>query len=152
MNLVKPLSDLARQMTGPFFVSLPNGNEYVTIITAKGGFNVIVKHFITDDGESPLEKWLKKNRAAMGKVLAVTQRLQDGNLSSVKWLSGRPGIGEYRVDWGAGLRIYLMQDGDEIIILLCAGFKDSQDKDLKRAEQYRAEYLKGGKKDASRKH
>lgn len=123
------------------------------LFSGKGGFNVKVKYYIKEGGESPLEKWLKKNRAAMGKVMAATQRLTDGNMSAVKWLSGRPGIGEYRVDWGAGLRIYLMQDGDEIIILLCAGFKDSQDKDLTRAEQYRADYLKGGKKDASsRKH
>ncbi|MGK0743556.1 type II toxin-antitoxin system RelE/ParE family toxin [Yokenella regensburgei] len=140
-------------LTGHFFTHLPNGNEYVTIDLSKGGFNVIVKHYITEEGESPLEKWLKKNRAAMAKVMTATQRLTDGNLSSVKWLSGRPGIGEYRVNWGAGLRIYLMQEGNEIIILLCAGFKDSQDNDLKRAEQFRAEYLKRGKKDASnRKH
>jgi putative addiction module killer protein len=132
---------------------LQNGNKYITIFKVKGRFAVKVKHYIKEGGESPIEKWLKKNRAAMGKVMAATQRLTDGNMSAVKWLSGRPGIGEYRVDWGAGLRIYLMQDGDEIIILLCAGFKDSQDKDLTRAEQYRADYIKGGKKDASsRKH
>ncbi|MEQ9720920.1 hypothetical protein ABQG65_06930 [Yersinia alsatica] len=59
-----------------------------------------------------------------------------------KWLSGRPGIGEYRVNWGAGLRVYLMKDGDEIIILLSAGFKDTQDSDLDKAQSYRADYLK----------
>ncbi|AXC83304.1 hypothetical protein LFZ48_07625 [Salmonella enterica subsp. salamae serovar 56:z10:e,n,x str. 1369-73] len=32
----------------------------------------------------------------------------------------------YRINWGAGLRVYLIQDGDEIVILLCAGFKDCQ--------------------------
>ncbi|EBL8323755.1 hypothetical protein DMT28_00275 [Salmonella enterica] len=32
----------------------------------------------------------------------------------------------YRINWGAGLRVYLIQDGDEIVILLCAGFKDRQ--------------------------
>ncbi|EBN8528515.1 hypothetical protein D1X48_06745 [Salmonella enterica] len=32
----------------------------------------------------------------------------------------------YRMNWGAGLRMYLIQDGDEIVILLCAGFKDRQ--------------------------
>ncbi|TNV17888.1 type II toxin-antitoxin system RelE/ParE family toxin [Buttiauxella sp. B2] len=110
-----------------------------------------VKYYETEDGDIPLEKWLTKNKAAMAKLFAVTQRLKDGNMSSVKWLSGRPGIGEYRVNWGAGLRVYLMQDGDEIVILLCAGFKDSQDKDLARAETYRADYLRG-KKYASGRH
>lgn len=100
-----------------------------------------IKYYETPEGVIPLQKWLSKNRAAISKVLAVEERLKLGNLSSVKWLSGRPGIGEYRVNWGAGLRVYLMQDGDEIIILLCAGFKDSQDKDLDKAQQFRAEYL-----------
>lgn len=42
-----------------------------------------VKHYIKEDGESPLEKWLKKNRSAMGKVMAATQRLSDGNRALV---------------------------------------------------------------------
>lgn len=112
---------------------------------------MLVKYYEAGDTTSPLEKWLKKNRAAIPKLFTITQRLKDGNMSSVKWLSGRPGIGEYKLNWGAGLRVYLMQDGDEIIILLCAGFKDSQDKDLDNAERYRADYL-GRKKNASRGH
>ncbi len=35
-----------------------------------------------------------------------------------------------------------MQDGDELIILLCAGDKSAQDKDLDNAEKYRKCYLK----------
>lgn len=46
------------------------------------------------------------------------------------------------INWGAGLRVYLMKDGDEIIILLCAGFKVTQDSDLDKAQSYRADYLK----------
>ncbi len=41
-----------------------------------------------------------------------------------RWL--RIGGLPYRINWGAGLRVYLIQDGDEIVILLCAGFKDRQ--------------------------
>ncbi|WP_174634420.1 type II toxin-antitoxin system RelE/ParE family toxin [Yersinia thracica] len=101
-----------------------------------------IKYYTTPDDVIPLQKWLSKNRSAISKVLAVEERLKLGNLSSVKWLSGRPGIGEYRVNWGAGLRVYLMKEGDEIIILLCAGFKDTQDSDLDKAQSYRADYLK----------
>ncbi|HCL5256815.1 TPA: hypothetical protein N2G22_002426 [Salmonella enterica] len=35
-----------------------------------------------------------------------------------------------------------MQDGDEIVILLCADFKDRQNNDLDAAEKYRADYLR----------
>ncbi|CNJ46147.1 MULTISPECIES: type II toxin-antitoxin system RelE/ParE family toxin [Yersinia] len=101
-----------------------------------------IKYYTTSDGVIPLQKWLSKNRSAISKVLAVEERLKLDNLSSVKWLSGRPGIGEYRINWGAGLRIYLMKEGDEIIILLCAGFKDMQNSDLEKAQRYRADYLK----------
>ena len=34
----------------------------------------------------------------------ATYRLQMGNTSNVKWISA---IGEYRIDWGPGYRIYL---------------------------------------------
>lgn len=37
-----------------------------------------------------------------------------GNTSSVKWFDG---IGEYRIDWGPGYRIYLARDGDKLILL-----------------------------------
>lgn len=42
-----------------------------------------------------------------------------------RWLRIGGGL-PYRINWGAGLRVYLIQDGDEIVILLCAGFKDRQ--------------------------
>lgn len=100
-----------------------------------------VKYYQKPDGTIPLKKWIKKNIAAAGKLLAAEARLSEGNMSSVKWLSGCPGIGEYKINWGAGLRIYLMQDGEELIILLCAGFKGSQQKDIEQAEKFRAEYL-----------
>ncbi|HBU8851328.1 hypothetical protein KDV48_09090 [Citrobacter sedlakii] len=75
-----------------------------------------IKYYTDENDVSPLEKWLAKNRAAIPKVFTAVERLRSGNTSSVKWLSGRPGIGEYRINWGAGLRVYLMQDGDEIVI------------------------------------
>ena len=31
------------------------------------------------------------------------------------------GIGEYVLDWGPGYRIYLMTDGDDLIVLLGGG-------------------------------
>jgi putative addiction module killer protein len=60
-----------------------------------------------------------------------------GNTSSVKWFSG---IGEYRIDWGPGYRIYLAKDGDGLIILLGGGTKKSQRADIDRAKAMWAEY------------
>lgn len=60
-----------------------------------------------------------------------------GNTSSVKWMGT---IGEYRIDWGPGYRIYLMQDGDALIILLGGGTKKGQQRDIGRAKALAGEY------------
>ena len=48
--------------------------------------------------------------------------------------------GEYRIDWGPGYRIYLMQDGDALIILLGGGTKKGQQRDIARGQALAAEY------------
>ena len=41
-----------------------------------------------------------------------------GNTSAIKWFEG---IGEYRIDWGPGYRIYLAKDGESLIVLFGGG-------------------------------
>ncbi len=64
-------------------------------------------------------------------------RLELGNTSNIKWFDG---IGEYRIDWGVGYRIYLAQDGQQLIILFGGGTKKSQQKDIDNAKSLYAEY------------
>ena len=56
--------------------------------------------------------------------------MQQGNLSNVEWFRG---IGAYKIDFGAGWRIYLARDGIELIVLLGGGSKKGQQKDIDRA-------------------
>ncbi len=44
-------------------------------------------------------------------------------------------IGELRVDTGPGYRVYFVQRGKALIVLLCGGDKSTQRKDIKRAIQ-----------------
>lgn len=49
-------------------------------------------------------------------------------------------VGEYRIDWGPGYRIYLAKDGDKLIILLGGGTKQRQQSDIVRAKVLWVEY------------
>lgn len=61
-----------------------------------------------------------------------------GNLGDVK--SVGDGVHELRLAFGPGYRIYFGADGDELIILLCGGDKGSQDKDIRKAKEFLADY------------
>ena len=56
--------------------------------------------------------------------------LADGDSPFGEWFRG---IGEYKIDWGPGLRIYLAKDGLKIIILIGGGNKKRQQKDIDQA-------------------
>ena len=64
------------------------------------------------------------------KVSVAAARMERGNLSNVEWFRG---IGEYKIDWRPGFRIYLAKDGLKIIILLGGGSKKHQQKDIDEA-------------------
>ena len=64
-------------------------------------------------------------------------RLELGNTSSVKWFDG---IGEYKIDWGPGYRIYLARDGDMLVVLFGGGTKRGQQDDIAQAKMLHAEY------------
>ncbi|WP_253273061.1 type II toxin-antitoxin system RelE/ParE family toxin [Halomonas sp. PR-M31] len=73
----------------------------------------------------------------MAKVATAEYRMSMGNTSSIKWFEG---IGEYRIDWGPGYRIYLARDGEELIILFGGGTKKRQKADIDNAKALRDEY------------
>lgn len=65
-------------------------------------------------------------------------RVAQGNFGDVKSIGG--GLSELRIHYGAGYRIYYIMRGREIIILLCAGGKSDQKKDIKKAKILAEEY------------
>lgn len=97
-----------------------------------------VQEYMREDGSVPFARWLKKlNHHAAAKVITALARLELGNTSNIKWFSG---IGEYKINWGAGYRIYLLLDGNELIILLGGGTKESQQNDIQQAVSLAKEY------------
>ena len=90
-----------------------------------------IRELLLEDGSSPYSDWFGSLPAdAAAKVATANLRMQQGNLASVEWFRG---IGEYKIDFGPGWRIYLAREGMQIIILLGGGSKKGQQRDIDRA-------------------
>ena len=61
------------------------------------------------------------------------RRMEKGNPGDSK--SVGQGILEMRIDYGPGYRIYYIQRGTQIVILLCGGDKRTQQEDIKQAQK-----------------
>jgi len=106
-----------------------------------------VQEYLQEDGSSPYQEWFNSlDTQAAAKVTVAKSRLELGNTSNVKWFDG---IGEYKIDWGPGYRIYLAQDGKQLIVLFGGGTKKNQQSDINRARELYQEY-KRRKKEISK--
>lgn len=99
---------------------------------------ISVEEYVREDGSSPYRTWFnRQNAVAAAKLAVATVRVSRGATSSIKWFGG---IGEIRVDWGPGYRIYLAADGDSLIVLFGGGTKATQKADIANARALHAEY------------
>lgn len=99
---------------------------------------MIVREYIKEDGSIPFKWWFDGlDYQAAAKVAVALARLESGHTSSIKWFSG---LGEYKIDWGPGYRIYFLQDGGDLIVLLGGGAKKQQPKDIEKAKALLKEY------------
>ena len=62
---------------------------------------------------------------------ARIDRAEDGNLGDCEPVG--EGVLEMRIHYGPGYRVYFVQRGIEIVILLAGGNKSTQSKDIKSA-------------------
>src|SRR5512132_2189044 len=100
--------------------------------------SIRVVEYIRADTSNPYQRWFDSlDRHAATKVAMARSRLELGHTSAIKWFGG---IGEYRIDWGPGYRIYLAQDGESLIVLFGGGTKQGQRADIARARALYDEY------------
>jgi putative addiction module killer protein len=73
------------------------------------------------------ESWFDslRDRKAQARINARIRRLSLGDPVDVKPVGS--GVSELRVDYGPGCRVYFMQRGDILAVLLCGGDKRKQD-------------------------
>ena len=72
-----------------------------------------------------------RDRKARARIDVRVRRLSLGNPGDVKPI-GR-GVSELRIDYGPGYRVYFVQRGPMLIILLAGGDKRTQERDIKKA-------------------
>jgi len=84
-------------------------------------------------------KWLSgiSDPRAAQRIAQRIVRLQSGLFGDVKAVG--LGISELRIDYGPGYRIYFVQRGRVLIILLCGGDKQTQTRDIKKAKALAAD-------------
>ena len=77
--------------------------------------------------------WLAnlKDERARARIIARIDRLSLGNPGDVKPVG--QGVSEMRIDYGPGYRVYFVQRGEVLIVVLAGGSKKTQSKDIELA-------------------
>lgn len=79
-------------------------------------------------------KWFDglRDRITRARIDIRIRRLSLGNAGDAKPVGD--GVSELRVDHGPGYRVYFIQRGEVVIVLLAGGDKSTQDKDIRTAK------------------
>ncbi|RKU21845.1 addiction module killer protein [Candidatus Poribacteria bacterium] len=99
-----------------------------------------LKFYRTPNGRMPFIEWYNtiQDRSVRSRIQKRLDRLEDGNFGDSK--SVGEGVFELRSHFGAGYRIYFAEVENTIVLLLCAGDKSSQARDIQRAKEYWSQY------------
>lgn len=78
--------------------------------------------------------WLAglRDDRARARILKRLDRAASGNLGDVAPVG--EGVSEMRIFYGPGYRVYFVQRGSELIVLLCGGDKSTQGADIEEAK------------------
>ena len=80
-------------------------------------------------------KWFDglKDRRAKARIQARIDRVEMGNFGDVAPVG--EGVSELRIFYGPGYRVYFIQQGSVVVILLSGGDKSTQSSDIARAKE-----------------
>jgi putative addiction module killer protein len=97
-------------------------------------------HMIELVKSASFDRWLidLKDVRARARIEVRIRRMSLGNPGDVKPVGA--GVSEMRVDYGPGYRVYFMQRGLVVIVLLCGGEKSTQARDIARAKSIAAQW------------
>ena len=75
-------------------------------------------------------RWFRRLRDRQARV-RIDSRCPLGNPGDVR--PAGEGVSEIRINYGPGYRVYFVQRGQTLVVLLAGGDKDSQTRDIRRA-------------------
>lgn len=86
------------------------------------------------------DAWLRglKDRQTRNRIVGRIIRMENGNLGDVKPVGS--GVSEARLQFGPGYRLYFIQRGPVMIVLLCGGDKSTQSDDIAEAIRLASEW------------
>jgi putative addiction module killer protein len=93
----------------------------------------VIKTDVFDDWLSGL-----RDRRAKARINARIRNISLGNFGDVEPVGD--GVSESRIFYGPGYRVYFIQQGEIIVVLLNGGDKKSQKRDIKQAKQLAKEW------------
>ena len=102
----------------------------------------------TSTGKEPYTEWEESlDYSALSRIDARLTRIEKtGNFGICEPVGD--GVFELKFDFGPGYRVYFGYKTDNVLVLLCGGYKKGQQRDIEKAKEYWHEYLspKRGKK------
>lgn len=106
----------------------------MTTLVVRAAFDNYSLQMIELIRSATFDRWLSglRDRRAVARIAARLDRMAAGNPGDVQPV--REGVSELRINYGPGYRVYFIQRGPVLIILLCGGDKSTQSKDIRQAK------------------
>jgi len=99
-----------------------------------------IAYYVAASGRRPFAEWLLalKDRNAAARIQVKIDRLRMTSFRDFKSL-GR-GLMELRIDAGPGFRVYFSLESSGLVLILLAGDKSTQRRDIDRARVFLADF------------
>ena len=98
-----------------------------------------LREYIDDAGRNHFGIWRAKlDPTTRARIDVALDRLERGNTSAMKSVGA--GVGELRLNFGPGYRVYCGMDGETLVILLAGGIKQRQQADIAVAKMLWKQY------------
>ena len=99
-----------------------------------------LRTYRTKEGKEPFIEWLESLKDISGRahITNCLNRIVLGNYGDYK--SVGEGVLELRIHYGPGYRVYFSEQENTILLLLLGGSKCTQNRDIKKAKGYLAEF------------